>query len=94
MEIVKVMRVESAVGLYRILDRDRSVFESCDDEVVASRLGLLCDYAAEYLYGCKCDEDSNWARMDREYRELIGDDAVHNRLKEFYGRDRVDFVLL
>lgn len=87
------MRVESPVQLYRLMDRDVSVFQLCEDVVAGSRLRLLHEYVAEYLYGCRCEEDANWAKADREYREISEDSAVIERLKEFYGCDRIDFVM-
>lgn len=92
MEIKKILRIESPVHLYRLVDQDRSVYESFDDDVAASRISLLCDAVAEYLYGCKCEEDANWALVEREYRELIGDSSVLARLRSFYGCDSVEFI--
>ena len=93
MEIKKVMRIETPVQLYRLMDRDLSVFQQCDDAHVESRLQLFYEYVGEYLYGCRCDEDLNWQRSEREYRELSEDAAVVDRLKYFYGCDRIEFVM-
>lgn len=90
MEIKKVLKVESCVHLYRVLDNHTDVLELLDSESLM-RLEYYQSVASEYLYGCKCEEEENWARLSAEYESLRSDDGLLASLCCVIGCDRIDF---
>lgn len=90
MEIKKILSVDSSVHLYHILDNHRDELELLDGETLM-RLEYYQSLASEYLYGCKCEEDSNWDRLSAEYQSIKEDDGLMCSLCCVIGCDRIDF---
>lgn len=90
MEIKKILIVESCVHLYHILDNHKDELELLDGESLL-RVEYYQSLASEYLYGCKCEEDSNWARLSAEYDSIKADEDLILSICSVLGCYRVDF---
>ena len=90
MEISKVLTVDSPVHLYRVLDsRNELVDHSSGD--LSIKIRHYVDVASEYLYGCKCDEENNWIRLQSEYEIISKDSEFSDHLCHWLACDRIDF---
>lgn len=90
MEIKKVLMIESAVHLYRVLDNCSYHLELLEGDD-ALRIQYYQDLATEFLYGCKCEEDINWQRLSTEYDNLRSDSALVSAVCKVLECDRIDF---
>lgn len=90
MEIKKILVIESPIHLYKMIEKNPSVIDSAQGDLVI-QLRYYLDLASEYLYGCKCDEDSNWARLEAEYLSQMREDSVIEHLCRVLECDRIDF---
>lgn len=90
MEISKVLTVESPVHFYRILDSRNELLDHAEGDL-SLLLTYYVDVASEYLYGCKCDEDRNWARLEAEYDVCSKSEDLQSHLCGWLCCDRVDF---
>jgi hypothetical protein len=90
MEIKKILRVDSPVHLYKMIDDNISLFDGCDGDI-SIRIRYFVDLGANYLYGCKCEEDSNWESLKREYSVITGDNIFISTLCGVFGCDSINF---
>lgn len=90
MEIKKILRVDSPVHLYRMIDDNISLFDGCDGDI-SIRIRYFVDLGANYLYGCKCEEDINWESLTREYNVIKTDDVFISVLCSGFDCDSINF---
>ena len=91
MEIKKILKVESSVHLYRVLDNIPEQLELLDGDSLL-RVEYYQSLASEYLYGCHCMEDINWEKLCVEYESLKQDSGLIEELCKVLGCDRLDFM--
>jgi hypothetical protein len=91
MEIKKILNIDSPVHLYRILEKSEEVIDVAEGDI-SFDLIYFRDCAYEYLYGCKCEADSNYDRMNREYVRISEKEDVILHLKSFFECDDIFFM--
>jgi hypothetical protein len=90
MEITKVLKIESPVHLVKLLENKTEIVDTASDQVYHI-LNYYIDCVNEYLYGCKCQEEVYYERMNVEYENTIQQEEVVNHLIKGFGCDRIDF---
>jgi hypothetical protein len=90
MEIKKILNIESPVHLYRILDRNNEIVDSAEGDLFFT-ITYFMDCAYEYLYGCRCDEESNHDRMVAEYETSMREESVISHIRSSVGCDDIVF---
>ena len=89
MDIKKILKIESPVHLFRILE-NYAIIDNATGDVYES-IRYYMDLASEYLYGCKCDEDNNWQRLKSEYSDGIRQEVIQEHIIRILDCDRIDF---
>jgi|688.fasta_scaffold122663_4 hypothetical protein len=90
MEIKKILRIDSPVHLYRLIDDNISMFDECDGDM-SIRLRYFVDLGANYLYGCRCEETQNWESLVREYEVVSNETPFVDMLCSVFDCDSVSF---
>lgn len=90
MEIKKVLTIESPVHFYRILESNNELVDHAVEEI-GLMLRHYVDVAFEFMYGCKCELDENWTRLQTEYDVCSKSSELQSHLCGWLGCDRVDF---
>jgi hypothetical protein len=89
MQIEKVLIVESAVHLFRLIGTKEELYDIVNDEDYF-RISLFMDSADIFLNGCKCDEDANYLDMMNKYSTLV-ESSVKEKIAEVFECDRIEF---
>ena len=91
MEIKKILRIESSVHLNTVLDNNRDVLELLDGDLL-SRVEYFQSLASEYMYGCKCEENQSWERLNAEYESVKTSPELVSAICKVLECDRIDFI--
>lgn len=90
MEIKKVLRIDSPVHLYRLIDDNMSMFDGCDGDM-SIRLRYFVDLGADYVHGCPCEEVQSWESLEREYNVVRNETVFIDLLCSVFECDSVNF---
>jgi hypothetical protein len=90
MEITKILKIESAIHLLKLLENKNEILDTSDEQVYYI-LNYYIDCVNEYLYGCKCEEEINYEKMINEYENTIRQKNVYDHLLNSFSCDRIDF---
>jgi hypothetical protein len=89
MDIKKILKIESPIHLFRILE-SYAIIDNATGDVYES-IRYYMDLASEYLYGCQCEEEKNWLRLKSEYSDGIRQSEVYEYIVKTLECDRIDF---
>lgn len=86
MQVVKILRVESAIHLWNLLKNREEVFESKKDLV------YFLDSVESYVNGCRCDEDKNYDSMIKYYSSIKENEELKTYLATSFECNDIRFL--
>ena len=90
MYITKILRVESPVRLWKMIQNREEIMEMAAGDVYRV-LRFFMDSVDSYVNGCRCDEEKNYSIMMFEYENSLRREDVLNHLIKSFGCDRILF---
>lgn len=90
MHITKILRVESPVRLWKMIQNREEVLDAATGDVFRV-LSFFMDSVDSYVNGCRCDEEKNYSIMMREYENSLRQEDVLNHLIKSFECDRILF---
>ena len=88
MHITKILRVESPVRLWKMIQNREEILETADGDVYRI-LSFFMDSVDTYVNGCRCDEDKNYSIM---MCESLRREDVQSHLIKCFGCDKIYFI--
>ncbi len=90
MQIDKIIIIDSPVHLWNILRAKDENLDQCSDEIFIY-LNHFSYYVDEYINGCKCNEDENYADMMNQYLLIQENNDVISHLIKCFECDKIEF---
>lgn len=90
MHITKILRVESPVRLWKMIQNREEVLDAATGDVFRV-LSFFMDSVDSYVNGCRCDEEKNYSIMMCEYENSLRQEDVLNHLIKSFECDRILF---
>ncbi len=91
MHITKILRVESPVRLWKMIQNREEILETADGDVYRI-LSFFMDSVDTYVNGCRCDEEKNYSIMMCEYDTSLRREDVQSHLIKCFGCDKIYFI--